>query len=138
LRESARVVRPGGVVAACVWDHAGDRGPLSLFWTAARDLDPAVPDESDLAGAREGHLGELFRAAGLGDVEEGEVSVELEHPTFEEWWEPFTLGVGPAGAYARSLDADGLAALRERCRTLASDPPLRVSAYAWAARGRVG
>src|SRR5271154_6254680 len=59
LGEMARVTRPGGVVAACVWDHAGGQGPLSLFWEAARELDPDVEDESMLAGAREGELPRL-------------------------------------------------------------------------------
>jgi SAM-dependent methyltransferase len=68
LREMARVTRPGGIVAACVWDHAGGGGPLTTFWQAARDIDPLVRDESQLAGAREGHLAELAEAAGLKDV----------------------------------------------------------------------
>src|SRR6266536_346786 len=70
LREMARVTSADGVVAACVWDHAGGRGPLSLFWDAVRELDPEIAGESQLAGAREGHLTELFQAAGLHDVEE--------------------------------------------------------------------
>src|ERR671936_2140004 len=65
LREMARVTRPRGVVAACVWDHAGGGGPLSLFWDAARELDRDVQDESRLAGARQGQLAELLEAAGL-------------------------------------------------------------------------
>ncbi len=64
----ARVTRPGGVVAACVWDHAGGQGPLSLFWDAARELDPEVRDESQLAGAREGELPRLFDAAELREL----------------------------------------------------------------------
>src|SRR3990170_4770350 len=52
LAEMARVTRRGGVVAACVWDHGGDQGPLHLFWQAAREIDPDVDDESRLAGAR--------------------------------------------------------------------------------------
>src|SRR5439155_9400854 len=64
LREMTRVTRRNGVVAACVWDHGGGRGPLSLFWDAARELDADVADESRLAGARQGHLAELFEAAG--------------------------------------------------------------------------
>jgi SAM-dependent methyltransferase len=135
LREMGRVTRPGGVVAACVWDHADGGGPLSLFWHAARELDPAVTDESGLAGARQGHLAELFRAAGLRDVEERTLSVTLEHPTFEDWWEPFTLGVGPAGAFVAGLDARGHAELRERCRVLLPSPPFVVTARAWAVRG---
>jgi SAM-dependent methyltransferase len=137
LREMARVTRNHGVVAACVWDHAGGRGPLSLFWEAARELDPDVEDESQLAGAREGHLVELFEAAGLIDVEETTLSVTIEHPSFDEWWEPFTLGVGPAGAYAADLDAERQAELRERCRELLPDAPFVLSARAWAARGVV-
>jgi ubiquinone/menaquinone biosynthesis C-methylase UbiE len=78
LAEMGRVTRNGGVVAACVWDHGGGAGPLSLFWRAARDLDPDVDDESDLAGARQGQLTELFRAAGLRDVEETTVTARCE------------------------------------------------------------
>jgi SAM-dependent methyltransferase len=136
LREMARVTRGDGVVAACVWDHAGGRGPLSLFWKAAHGLDPDVEDESQLAGAREGSLTELFEAAGLREVEESALSVELEHPSFEEWWEPFTLGVGPAGSYASGLAEERQARLRERCRELLPAAPFVVHAWAWAARGR--
>ena len=135
LREMARVTRPEGVVAACVWDHAGGQGPLGLFWEAARELDPDVEDESDLAGAREGHLGELFQAAGLTEIEESVLSVDLEHPSFEDWWEPYTLGVGPAGAYAAGLDAERQAQLRERCRELLPAAPFVLTVKAWAARG---
>jgi len=135
LREMARVTRERGVVAACVWDHAGGQGPLSLFWDAAHELDPDAADESRLAGAREGHLVQLFRAAGLLDVEETSLSVSVEHPTFEEWWEPFTLGVGPAGGYAAGLDAKRQSRLRERCRELLPAAPFVLTARAWAARG---
>jgi hypothetical protein len=93
-------------------------------------------DESNLAGAREGHLGELFRQAGLRHVDAGSLSVEVEHQTFEEWWEPFTLGVGPAGAYANGLDFDRQAQLRERCRERIRSAPFVLPAYVWAARGR--
>jgi SAM-dependent methyltransferase len=135
LREMARVSRDDGVVAACVWDHAGGGGPLSVFWEAAHELDPAVTDESELAGARQGHLVELFEAAGLNDVEESSLSVDVEHATFEDWWEPFTLGVGPAGAYAAGLDAERQVRLRERCRELLPEAPFVLTARAWAARG---
>lgn len=137
LREMARVTRPDGVVAACVWDHAGAQSPLGLFWDAARELDPSVHDESALAGAREGHLAWLFEAADLRDVESTTVTAELEHPTFEAWWEPFEHGVGPAGAHVASLSPEGRVELRERCRSMASAEPLVVIAKAWAARGLV-
>jgi SAM-dependent methyltransferase len=135
LGEMARVTRSGGVVAACVWDLAGGRAPISAFWRAARELDSGVEDESRLAGAREGHLAELLEAAGLQRIRERELSVSVRSAGFDEWWEPFTLGVGPAGAYAKSLGEADFAALRERCRELLPDGPAVLTAVAWAARG---
>jgi len=137
LREMARVTREDGVVAACVWDHTGSWGPLSLFWRAARELDPDVEDESQRAGAREGHLGQLLQEAGLREIEEGVLSVSVEHPSFEHWWEPFTLGVGPAGGYTTGLDAKRQAQLRERCREMLPAAPFVLTARAWAARGLI-
>jgi len=135
LREMARVTRRRGVVAACVWDHAGGQGPLNLFWDTARQLDPDAHDESRLAGARKGHLAELFQSAGLDDVEETALTVRVAHASFEEWWDPFTLGVGPAGTYVAGLDATRQARLRERCREKLPAAPFDVTARAWAARG---
>src|SRR6476661_222817 len=123
------------VVAACVWDHAGGRGPLSPLWEAAHALDPNVRDESELPGARHGDLKRLFEAAGLDGVEETALVVRVEHPTFEEWWEPFTLGVGPAGAYVAALDPDRQAALREQCRAALPEAPFVLESQAWTARG---
>ncbi len=135
LEEMRRVTREDGVVAACVWDHAGGQGPLSPFWEAVHDLDGPVTDESGLAGSAEGDLARLFESAGLRDVEDTALSVGVEHPTFEEWWTPFTLGVGPAGAHVAGLDEEQRVRLRERCRTLLPDPPFVLTARAWAARG---
>jgi SAM-dependent methyltransferase len=135
LAEMARVTRRDGVVAACVWDHAGGKGPLGLFWDAARELDPGVRDESKFAGAREGHLEELFESAGLREVESTSLSADLEHASFEDWWEPFTQGVGPAGSYVAGLAPERQARLRERCRRLIPTAPFVIPARAWAARG---
>jgi SAM-dependent methyltransferase len=137
LTEMARVARPAGVIAACVWDHGGDQGPLSLFWDTARELDPEVVDESNLAGSRRGELTELFGAAGLHAIEETSLTADLEHPNFEAWWEPFSGGVGPAGSYVAGLDADRRADLRERCRARVPTAPFVITARAWAARGLV-
>ena len=137
LSEMARVTRPGGVVAASVWDHGGSQGPLGTFWNAARELDPGVNDESNLAGVREGHLVELFQGAGLSEVTSAVLDASLEHRTFDEWWEPFTRGVGPAGAYVGRLDPQGQADLRDCCRAMLPDPPFTITARAWAARGRL-
>jgi SAM-dependent methyltransferase len=137
LREMARVTREGGVVAACVWDHAGGQGPLSVFWEAAHELDPNVEDESQLAGSREGHLGQLFHEAELHEIEETALSVTVAHPSFEDWWEPYTLGVGPAGGYAAGLDSKRRAELRELCREKLPAASFALTARAWAARGVV-
>lgn len=135
LTEMARVARPGGFVAACVWDFAGERAPISAFWQAARGVDVEVHDESDLAGAREGHLGELFAGAGLSEVEETALIVTVQHETFDDWWEPFELGVGPAGAYLAPLAPADRVALRERCRAILPPPPFTMTTAVWAARG---
>jgi SAM-dependent methyltransferase len=136
LREMARVTGAGGRVAATVWDHGGGHGPLSVYWQAVRELDPGVMDESRLAGANEGDLTRLCEEAGLTDVEEVPLTVRVEHTTFEDWWEPYTLGVGPAGAYVAGLDEERREQLRARCEELLPTP-LVISARAWAARGRV-
>lgn len=137
LAEMARVTRPDGVVAACVWDLAGERAPISVFWRAARHLDADVEDEAGLAGARAGHLAQVLGEAGLRRVEGAELSSSVTFASFEEWWEPFTLGVGPAGAYAGSLDEPALSALRASCRELLPEAPFSIDASAWAARGLV-
>ena len=106
-----------------------------MLWDAAREVNPEVVDESRLAGVREGQLGEMFDAAGLQDVEEAAHSIRVEHSSFEEWWEPLTLGVGPAGSYVSGLDRVRQAELRERCRELLPPAPFVLGASAWAARG---
>jgi SAM-dependent methyltransferase len=136
LAEMRRVTRSGGVVAACVWDHAGGQAPLSAFWQAVREADPGAQDESGQPGAREGQLAALFEAAGLDDVEGHPLHVRLRHASFDDWWQPFTLGVGPAGSYVAALDAGAGAELRERCRLLLADAPFTLTARAWAVRGR--
>ena len=135
LTEMARVTVAGGTVGASVWDHHGGRGPLSLFWRAATDLEPGVEDESGLAGARHGHLRELFVAAGLREVRDGALTVRVPYLDLDDWWEPYTLGVGPAGAYVAGLDPDHTAALRERCAALLGTGPGMVEATAWYALG---
>jgi SAM-dependent methyltransferase len=131
LREMARVTRRGGRVAACVWDHGGGGGPLSLFWRAVTDLDPRARTEGVLPGTAEGQLGALARDAGLRDVTEGLVAVDVPFATFEEWWAPFTLGVGPAGDHVASLGSADVERLRRRCRELLPPEPFEVRAAAW-------
>jgi SAM-dependent methyltransferase len=132
LREMARVTRPGGVVAACVWDHSGGRSPLATFWRAVRHFDPSARDGSGSAGAREGDLAAFFAQAGLGGAHASTLTVHLRLGTFEQWWEPFTFSVGPAGAYLASVADERRHLLREYCRHLLSAEPVDISATAWA------
>lgn len=137
LREMVRVTRPEGVVAACVWDHAGERTPLSTFWRAVNELALDVRDESALAGAREGHLVQLFEAAGLRHIEDTALVARVDYASFDQWWEPFGFGVGPAGALFQKLDAMQRARVRARCQELLPPPPFELVSFAWAARGVV-
>jgi SAM-dependent methyltransferase len=137
LREMARVTRGGGTVAACVWDFNGGHGPLGPFWEAARELDPDVVDESKLAGARQGHLVELSDAAGLREIRETALTVSREFGSFDEWWEPFTRGVGPAGVYLAGRQPGERDELRELCRSRQPRGSFTLRAVSWASRGVV-
>jgi SAM-dependent methyltransferase len=136
IREMARVTRPGGAVAACLWDNAGEGSPVATFWHAVHGLDPQTADEA-VPASTEGALARIFDEAGLDDVRSTTVSSRVEFTSFEDWWEPFTYGVGPAGAYTRGLDAPRLQELAERCRELMGEPPFEVTAVARAVVGLV-
>jgi len=137
VREMARVTRPGGTVAACMWDiPGGGMTMLSTFWRAARELDPGAAGERARPGVAEGDIAERFRRAGLEDVVEGALDASAEYAGFDDFWEPFTLAVGPAGEYLASLPPDRQAQLREACRAaMPGDGAFTLSARAWYARG---
>ena len=143
VRELARVTRPGGVVGACVWDYAGEMTLLRTFWEAAREIDPergAAADEgTTMRWGGEGELAELWRAAGLRDVRFGSLEVTAAYTGFEDLWAPLPTGVGPAGAFAKSLDERGRAALHDawRRRLGVGDEPFELGARAWAVAGTV-
>jgi SAM-dependent methyltransferase len=135
LTEMARVTRPGGTTAATVWDFGGGTAPLSLFWRAAQEIDPAAPGEADLPGTREGQLADLLRQAGLRDIDSTAITVSLEFSSFADWWDPFTLGVGPAGSYLASLDDAHRSAVRDACARLLPPAPCTLAVRSWTARG---
>lgn len=137
LGEMARVTRPGGVVAACVWDHSGGTSPLSRFWDVLSTFDPDAPSEADLPGTRQGQLGEYLTAAGLTDIAETVLTVRVVHPTFEDWWQPYLRGAGPVGSYMDALDGAGRARLERTLRAEMPDAPFEMGGSAWAARGTV-
>jgi SAM-dependent methyltransferase len=113
VAEMRRVTAPGGIVASCTWDYAGGMRMLRTFWDAAAELDPQAPDESRMRYRSEDELASLWGRGGFDNVATGPLDVEVRYGSFDEYWEPFTLGVGPAGAYCASLDAEQREALRE-------------------------
>jgi SAM-dependent methyltransferase len=142
VREMARVTRPGGIVASCVWDYAGEMTLLRAFWDAAREVDPeggAAADEGAvMRWCSEDELAGLWRGAGLDDVRSGSLTVRAAYTGFEDLWAPLLAGVGPAGAFCKSLDDDHRAALHDafRDRLGVGDRPFELTARAWAVAGR--
>ncbi|MGC4935661.1 class I SAM-dependent methyltransferase [Gordonia sp. DT30] len=138
LREMARVTRPGGVVAACMWDLVeGGMTMLAVFWQAARELDPDVVGEQMNVGVSRGDIARRLRVAGLDDVVDGELLAHAEYTDFDDFWTPFTFAVGPAGNHLASLPADRQERLRELCRPKLPEGPFTLTARAWYARGTV-
>ncbi|NLG22242.1 MAG: methyltransferase domain-containing protein [Actinomycetales bacterium] len=133
LTQMARVTRPGGTVAACVWNlERGGDGPVSAFHTAVAEIDPewAGGQEHRLGGTR-GELGSLFRAAGMDRLTEDRLTVEVPMESFAAYWEPFRMGVGPAGDYVTGLSDPARADLEARVRSLLPDGPFTMSVSAW-------
>lgn len=138
VSEMTRVVKPGGAVAACVWDYAGEMRLLRAFWDAAEVVDPGGgPDEGLMPYSRPDELGALLSDAGL-DVEVSALVVEASYDDFDDLWAPFLLGIGPAGAYCASLAPELQGAVREELRSRLGGPerPFTLSARAWCAIGR--
>jgi SAM-dependent methyltransferase len=141
--EMARVTRPDGVVAAYVWDYAGDMQMMRVFWDAAVELDPSAAEHDE--GLRfpicaPDPLRDLFTGAGLRDVDVREIDVQTRFADFEDYWRPFLGGHFPAPAYAMSLTEDARTELRERIRAklfVADDGSIDLIARAWAVSGRV-
>jgi SAM-dependent methyltransferase len=135
LAEMARVTRPGGGIAACVWDHPGGRGPLTAFWSAVSEVDPGGVAEPS-AGAHEGHLVALLHEAGLVDVRGGELSVTIRLESFEDWWAPYTEPAGSVGDYLARRTTEQIAELEAHCRAQLGDGPFEMTAWTWTATGR--
>ncbi len=137
LVEMGRVVCPGGVVAACTWNFS-EMLLVRTFWQAARSVVPAAPSETlEVASLEE--FGELGRRAGLEDVEPAPLEVSSRYESFDELWDSFQRGVGPAGDFCASLDPEQRDAVRDEYRRRIGDPEgsFTLGAEAWALRGRV-
>lgn len=141
--EMTRVTRSGGIVAACVWDYAGEMTLLRAFWDAAREVDPeraAAADEGVvMRWCAEGELARLWRGAGLRDVRFGPLVVSAAYTDFDDLWSPLPTGVAPSGAFCGSLDDDRRVALYDayRRRLGVGDGPFELTARAWAVTGVV-
>jgi SAM-dependent methyltransferase len=139
-REMARVTKPGGVVAACMWDvPGGGMTMLSTFWRAVATVTPDAQGERAFVGVRDGDIAELLTAAGLEEVRSGTLTTSAAYEDFDDFWQPFTFAVGPAGNHLRSMAPEQQDAVREECRRLLGDPtgPFELEARAWYARGTV-
>jgi SAM-dependent methyltransferase len=140
--EMARVVRPGGCVAAYVWDYAEKMELMRRFWDAAVALDAAAGELDEARRfplCRPEPLARLFTDAGLDDVAVRAIDVPTVFRDFDDYWDPFLGGQGPAPGYAMSLPEAGRSALRDRIRStlpFAGDGSIPLIARAWAARGR--
>jgi SAM-dependent methyltransferase len=138
VREMVRVTRPGGTIAVCMWDIAGGgMTMLHVFWSAARRVDPGVAGERGMAGTSEGDIARRLRSAGLEGVVDTSLRARADYAGFDDFWEPFTLAVGPAGQYVRSLPDELRAAVRDECRARLPDGAFSLEARAWCARGIV-
>lgn len=143
VAEMRRVTRPGGTVAACVWDYGEGMKMLRMFWDAAVALEPAAErrDERHMPFCGKGQLAALWREAGFQDVEETKLVIDMPFRSFEHYWSPFLGGQGPAGSYVAGLSEESRKALQNRLRRTIlggqGDGPFSLKARAWAVRGRV-
>jgi SAM-dependent methyltransferase len=143
LREARRTTKPGGPITAAVWDYSAGMRMLRVFWDAAATIDPGAEklDEKHMPLCRAGELAQLWKQGGLEGVHEQPLDVTMRFQSFADYWEPFLLGQGPAGAYARSLDSERLQGLRgevkRRLSLSADDVPFALSARVWSVRGTV-
>jgi SAM-dependent methyltransferase len=143
LAEMARATAAEGTIGAYVWDYAGRMELMRAFWDAAVELDPAAAKLDEGARfpvCRPEALVDLFEAAGLREVEATAIDIPTPFASFDDYWQPFLGGQGPAPAYAMSLDETARARLRDRIHTripAAPDGPISLIARAWAVRGTV-
>ncbi len=141
VREMARVAKPGGAVAAYVWDYARKMQFLRHFWNAATALDPSafhLDEGRCFPLCQPEALTELFRSAGLQSIEVRAIEVSTDFRDFDDYWLPFLGGQGPAPSYTMSLTEESRRQLRERIRAslpFAIDGSIPLVARAWAVRG---
>jgi SAM-dependent methyltransferase len=143
VREARRVVKPGGTVAATVWDFRGGLVYQRLFWDTASGLEPSAGEARDRLfstplATPEG-LADLWRRCGLAEVATGSLTIRMDYASFDDYWRPLLGGQGPVGTYVNGLVPERQALVQERVRAayLAGGPdgPRSMTATAWAVRG---
>jgi SAM-dependent methyltransferase len=143
ITEMRRVTRAQGIVSACVWDYNAGMQMLRFFWDEAIALEPTMEpkDERHMKLSRQGQLGDLWRKAGLINVKEDALTINQAYTSFNDYWEPFTRGAGPGGAFVVSLSDDRRQQLETRMRKRLlgdrSNGEFTLSAKAWCVRGEV-
>ena len=143
LGELRRVTKPGGWISAATWDYGEGMQMLRVFWDAASSLDTNAErvDEKRMPLCRAGELSRLWKEAGLENIHEQPLDIVMGFESFEDYWHPFLLGQGPAGAYVGGLGEGMRAALRDelrrRLRVHSNSAPFSLPARAWAVRGSV-
>jgi SAM-dependent methyltransferase len=145
LREMRRVTRPGGTIAAAVWDFRGGLVYQRLFWDTAAGIDPAAAAVRDRLFSHPLALPEglidLWQQAGLAKTERASLTIRMDYPSFNDYWEPLLGGQGPVGTYVGELSPALRAEIEERVRGAylsgAPDGPRSMTATAWAVRGIV-
>jgi SAM-dependent methyltransferase len=143
VAEMRRVTRAQGVVSACVWDYDAGMQMLRFFWDEAVAFDPAIEpkDERHMKLSRQGQLGDLWGKAGFVNIKEEPLVIDQAYASFNDYWEPFTKGAGPGGAYVVSLSEDRRqqleARMRKRLLMDRQDGPFTLTARAWCVRGEV-
>ncbi|BDG02233.1 class I SAM-dependent methyltransferase [Anaeromyxobacter oryzae] len=138
VAEMARVVRPGGVVAACTFEASGF-ALVRTFWEAALRLDPSAPDDARLPLRRLPELAERWARAGLRDLATEVIEVDASYADFDDYWSPFAFGIGPAAGYLAAQPERRRAAIRDACFELLGRPAgtFSLRARALAIRGLV-
>lgn len=141
VAEMARVLRPGGVCAAYVWDYAGKMELMRYFWDTAVALNPGAAELDEgrrFPLCQPPALADLFAGAGMQNIDVQPIDVPTRFRDFDDYWSPFLGGQGPAPGYAVALPAADRERLRERLQArlpIAKDGSIPLIARAWAVRG---
>jgi SAM-dependent methyltransferase len=144
VREMVRVTKHGGTVAAALWDMRGGLPHLRMVYDIAAAMDEEAGHWRNrflaAPGVRPGALAELWRAVGMGDVEETTLTVRIQFQAFADLWEP-AVSAPIQGTYLRAISEEQRRQVRAKVEGayLCGDPdgPRSFAATAWAVKGTV-